>query len=1120
MRVFKNNLIFSPSDLANHISCRHLTQLNKLAATGSLEKPYTSNRVLEVLREKGIAFEEQYLQELESQGKSIVVISRDSNTPHKEVLEAMISGVDIIYQAKLWEDGEWEGWADFLIKVPGSSAFGDWSYEVVDTKLTSETRAGTILQIGLYSEAVARMQGVQPEYMHIKTPDSQIQYRVDDFAAYVRLVKRNLKDAIQDPKVTYPDPVPHCDICNWWEHCNSQRRADDHLGFVAGLGNNHTKELRIHYVNSLESLAKLPNPIPFTPIRGAKETYNKLREQARIQLQGKVEKRPVFELLDLEPGTGFYKLPEPSNNDIYLDLEGDPLIEASGLEYLIGWVHQGNYYSIWSQNPIEEKKAFEAFIDLVIENKSCDPSLHIYHYAPYEPVAFKRLMSKYATRENEMDGLLRSGAFVDLYGVVRQSIRASVEKYSIKDLEKFYRYEREMDLRELSSFKADFEFLMELGLTQGINEEMKNAIQLYNQDDCISTQKLHEWLESLRQELIDTGREIPRPQISNGDPSEAITAHQERIQPLMDRLLLDVPFDEEERNLEQQARYILAHMLDWYRREKKSFWWEYFRLIELPDDELLEERGAIAFLEFTGERKSIKQSVIDTYRFPSQESDIRKGLVLRTQDGNSFGSVEYIDFPSGILKIKKGPSKRDIHPFSVFSIENINLSKKEEALISLAEWVVENGISNDSPQYSAGRHLLLRSKPQVIENVPDSEDKVEFALNWAKRLDHSILPIQGPPGTGKSHTGAHVVLGLVNEGKRVGITALSHKVISNLMNKIHELAIKDHLNIEMIQKVSNESESESHWRTTTDKNEILQKLDKVQVIGGTSFFWCLQDLQDSVDYLFIDEAGQLSLIDTLSVSGACKNLVLLGDPQQLQQPQKGVHPSGTEVSALGHILQQSQTISEDQGIFLGVTWRMHPKVCDFVSEMFYEGRLLPKGGLENQMIEGDAPLSGFGLRLLEVNHQGNTNSSGEEVEVVLRLVIELLSGGATWKDGEGKQRALTKDDIRIISPYNAQVNLLKEALPDIEIGTVDKFQGQEAPVVIYSMATSNPQDAPRGMDFLYSPNRFNVAVSRAKALFILVASPEIFEPECKSPGQIRLANPFCRYTEVSEKISS
>jgi uncharacterized protein len=264
----------------------------------------------------------------------------------------------------------------------------------------------------------------------------------------------------------------------------------------------------------------------------------------------------------------------------------------------------------------------------------------------------------------------------------------------------------------------------------------------------------------------------------------------------------------------------------------------------------------------------------------------------------------------------------------------------------------------------------------------------------------------------------------------------------------------------------------------------------------------------------VDEAGQLALIDTLAISLATKNIILLGDPQQLQQPQQGVHPEGTEVSALEHVINGHQTISPEQGIFLKETWRMHPKICAFDSELFYESKLSAIDELSNQSIIGNTKFAGSGLFHVSVNHKDNTSSSQEEVDEIIKIVEELTKGDVMWNNSKNEQLVLNKNDIKIISPYNAQVQRILEQIEDVSAGTVDKFQGQEAPVIIYSVATSSPEDAPRGMEFLYSPNRFNVAVSRARGIFIMVSNASIFEPDCKSPEQIKLANPFCRFVEL------
>lgn len=1117
MKNKNNHILYSPSDLSSHSNCKHLTQLNKQHARGEIEDPEVfTNRVVIMLQERGMEFEAKHLQQLKDDGMEVIEISNEDPHAEKKTIEAMASGADVIYQARLKEEGKWSGWADFLMKVKRPSNLGDWSYEVWDTKLANETKAGTILQIGLYSECVAQIQGIPPEYMGVIKPEGEESFRYDEHAAYIRLVKRNLEDALANEYETYPEPVNHCDICRWWKNCNTIRRKDDHLTFVAGMGKSQMKEFRLNDVDTLEKLANLLLPVPFDPTKGVKETYNKIREQARVQNESRhAGNKPMYETLDIEEGKGLNKLPEPSVNDIYLDFEGDRMVEPDGLEYMIGYVHKGKYHALWAKNEKEEKAIFEQFIDFAVGLKEEDPTLHIYHYAPYEVTAFKRLMGKYASRENEIDSFLRSNTFVDLYNGVRQSVRASVEKYSIKDLEIFFGYERKMNLRELSSFKSQLELLLQTGNIDKLTKETADAVQLYNQDDCESLVRLQAWLEEIRANLIADGVNITRPEDVDGDASDNITAHQERIQPIMDALLQGIsPIKAERTNIEQ-ARFILAHMLDWYRREKKSFWWEFFRLKELPEDELLDERKAISFLQYTGEREPIKRSVLDTYEFPPQECDLRPGNSLEDREGNRPGSIHEIDTDAGILRIKKGPSKKDLpHPVLVISLESVNSSTKEEAIINLAEWVVGNGMDSSDEKYRAARQMLMNISPSLSEPSTNLEDLLERTFDFASKLDHSYLPVQGPPGAGKSYTGSHLIYRLAKQGKKIGITGLSHKVITNLLTKVWEVAQEERSSIKMIQKVKSDDDGTAPWTLAKDETPIQATIGNADVIAGTSFMWSKPQYEDSVDYLFVDEAGQLSLIDTLAVSHSCANLVLLGDPQQLKQPQQGVHPDGTEVSALEHVLQGEKTISDEQGVFLAETWRMHSSINAFVSELFYEKRLQSKAHLDQQRIIG-SKYEGAGLYLEEVEHTGNTNSSTEEVEKVVEIVSQLTKGDVRFINEDSEEATLTAADIKIITPYNAQVQVIKQRLPNLEVGTVDKFQGQEAPVIIYSVATSSIEEAPRGMDFLFSPNRFNVAVSRARTRFIMVANPAIFQAECKSPHQIKLANAFCRLKEFS-----
>ncbi|HWB90749.1 MAG TPA: TM0106 family RecB-like putative nuclease, partial [Puia sp.] len=924
---------------------------------------------------------------------------------------------------------------------------------------------------------------------------------------------------------TYPTPCAHCEVCGWWRECDRRRRDDDHLSLVAGLSNAHAAELGKNDVFTLEALAELPLPLPFKPGRGAVETFIRLRGQARVQLQARRKGVPVYELLELAEGKGLASLPAPSAGDMFFDFEGDPFVGRTGLEYLFGWVGvdaPGDHHATWAFSAAEEKAALEGFVDDVMDRWRQYPELHIYHFTPYEPAALKRLMGKYATRENEIDTMLRADLFVDLYAVTRQTLRAGVESYSLKELEKLLAFVRQFELREAAEQCRVVERHLERNDAAGIEEETKEKVRQYNNDDCLSTLALREFLEQLRNERVAKGDVIDRPVIKEGGASDAITKHQARILPLFHQLTADVPADPSVRSPEQQARWLLANMLDWYRREKKADWWEYFRLLALPEDELLEEKDAISGLQFTGKSTPEKRSFIVTYTFPTQECEITIGDELRSLEGNRFGEVVIIDKVSRMMEVKKGAATKDMHPSTVIKFSDIPVGEKEEAIIRLAQWVVDYGMDGDG-MYRAARDLLLRQPPRTPTSFVGTDSPQVNAVAWTLMLDHGALPIQGPPGTGKSHTAAEIILALIGKGKKVGITALSHKVIVGLMEKVVKAGKQRGITVRCLHKVTTESEIPSPGIVEESDNKKIEAEIRgggFQVFGGTAWLWARSGLAGSVDVLFVDEAGQLSLIDTLAVSQAAPNLVLLGDPQQLKQPLRGSHPEGTEVSALEHVLQEHQTIPADRGILLDQTWRMHPAICAFVSELFYEARLHSVDTLAKQELSGKTAFPGAGLWYVPVGHEGNTSSSPEEVAVVQDIISRLINGKVSYTDQAGKTRPVTAADIKVITPFNAQVSLLTGGLPkEVQVGTVDKFQGQEAPIVLFSMATSRPEDAPRGMEFLYSPNRLNVAVSRARSTFILVACPLLLEPDCRNVRQMQLANAFCRLIEMRRGIS-
>lgn len=1134
MRSVEGNLQFSASDLVSYLSCHHCSSLDIQVAEGRLEKPEHYDPLLEILRERGQIHEAAFIEHLKAQGHEVTVIDgvEVNSQCVGETLSAMQKGADIIVQAALSNNG-WVGRADILRKVDVPSALGDWSYEIIDTKLARETKGGSVLQLCLYADLLEQLQGHAPEFIYIVSPWSDYEpqaFRYADFAAYYRQVKSSAYSMLTKDHVveTYPDPKPHCDICRWRNGCEKKRRDDDHLCLVANISKLQISELQRNNVLTTEALAGLPEPLPFTPEKGSLVSYEKAKSQASIQVEARNSGELKYEIIDIVPGVGLAALPDPSGGDVFFDIEGDPFVGEHGLEYLFGYSYldqneQMRYESQWAFTREDEKNIFEHFVSFVTNRRKEFPDMHIYHFAPYEPAALKRLMGRYASMESEVDNLLRGLVFVDLLSIVRNAMYASVESYSIKKLEPFYGFKRKIQLQEANIALTKLSSRLELNDVDTIDSQTKNTVEQYNQDDCLSTYELRGWLETIRAEEIGKGATIDRPLPGQQVEEEELSEEEQEVRHLIEVLTADIPVDIDERNIEQHARWILAYLLEWHRREEKATWWEYFRLSDLMADDLLIERGALARLSYVETVDTTARGIpTDRYQFEQQDTDIRGGEGLRQQGGDSFGTAISINSDNLTIDIKKSGKTKDDHPDAVFAHTHVPTKDQAASLKRIGKYVAEHGIEGDG-RYKSGRDLLLRNLPD-LQGEPlraDEESTLEAARRICTVIGDGVLAIQGPPGTGKSYTGARMICELARNGKKVGITANSHKVIRNLIDKTIEAAEEEGLNLSCIQKAKEIEEDQSNLTFARTNEDVFTALNSggAQLAGATHFLWCKEGAEDVLDVLVIDEAAQMSLANVLAISPAAKTLIMLGDPQQLDQPTQGTHPDGTGVSALDHILGGEQTIRPDQGLFIDKTWRLHPEICNYNSELFYEGKLLAVEGCDQQKVDSKSRFSGHGLRYVPVIHEGNTSSSIEEAEKLKEIVEEILQSGSTWTDREGLTRPIQSEDIVIIAPYNAQVFEIQQRLPRAHVGTVDKFQGQEAAIAIYSLATSSYADAPRGMEFLYSSNRMNVAISRAKCLAILVGSPNVFEADCKTPRQMQLANAFCRYLELSETIS-
>jgi uncharacterized protein len=892
-----------------------------------------------------------------------------------------------------------------------------------------------------------------------------------------------------------------------------------------------------------------------------------VREQARLQVEGQRAGRALYEILkperddhgELFPDRGLLVLPAPSPNDLFFDIEGDPFALEDGVEYLFGVLEparddparpgQPMFHEIWSRENdgtgdvtfAAEKVAFEALVDLLIDRLDRDPTMHVYHYAAYEKTALAKLAQRHGTREDEVDRLLRARVLVDLFRVVRQGIRASVESYSIKRLEPLYELHREVELRSASSSILAFEAWLEGQTAENgeVGEQILRSIAGYNRDDVLSNWHLRDWLEDRRTELATSlGVELPRPAPEDeAATARPLTPRAAQAATLAGRLAAGLPEPPEGLTDEQAARWLLAQLLDWHRREDRAFWWRFYELAGMTDEELVEERDAVGMIDFVSDDgpASNQGARFETYRFPFQDHNLKVGkdvidprTVEREGTAKPSGTIEVVDEVALTFQVKRTAGQRQNGtPRSLIPFTYIRPEAMQDSLLRTAERTLAGRGVATAGATRAIADLLTRRWPRLIDGSAgqlrrEGEPTLATAIRLGRDLDGSTLAIQGPPGSGKTYTAAAMIVALVRAGLRVGVTANSHKVIGNALEAVRRRAVEKGVPVRIGQKANDDDDVSPDFTRYDSNGKVDAALAsrEIDVVGGTAWLWSREDAEGSVDVLFVDEAGQFSLANAVAVAPAGRSLVLLGDPQQLPQPIQGAHPPGAEQSALGHVLGSDRVMRGDRGLFLTETWRLHPDIQRFTSEVFYERRLEGVPELIVQAIDGPGPAHGTGVRWLEVTHLGDSTDSVEEAEAIVGIVDGLLTSGATWTNQDGIEKPLALGDVLVVAPYNAHVERISQALakagyPKARVGTVDKFQGQEAPISIYAMATSTPEEAPRGMEFLYSRNRLNVATSRARCVAIVIASPELIRVECKTPRQMALANALCRFVELA-----
>ena len=1122
---FKNNsILFSPSDLlvfmestfASHMERCRLKDINHK----NLMDP--KDPLLKNLQKKGFEHEDAFLEALIQEGKNVLIVE---NTETKNRLiqtrQAMQDGVDIIAQAYL-ELNDFGGVADFLFKVPGKSLLGDYHYEVWDTKLSKKMKPYFAIQLCCYAEMLESEQGLRPEKVAIVLGDKKVNHlRVQDYFSYYSTLKSTFISFHNNWKIdNQPDPAESTSHGRWSQYAKNILAERRHLSLIANITKTQIKRLETVGINTIDDIAN--TSLKVVP-KLNREIFERLKSQAELQISSEGKDKPNYRVLahDNERSIGLSLLAPHSDFDVFFDIEGFPHFEG-GLEYLWGASYfdkDGNrqFKDFWGHDPEQERQAFSDFVDWAFSRWRNDPSMHIYHYGSYEITALRRLMGRHGIKEYEVDTLLRNEVFIDLYNVVRNGVLIGEPSYSIKNVEHIYRKKRDTEVASGGDSIVVYEEWRSNpdGLTWQTSEVL-NAIRDYNIDDCDSTQELAEWLRS--EQLSHKIKYL------RGSSEDTKTEDEEETEVIQLRnKLLDMSL-QETNNSKKDIIKNLAWLLEFHKRENKPTWWRLFDRLGLTEVDLNDDMDCLVGLNRTKREAFLPtpraRNYVYEYSFDQNQpfKGQSKSYYILGEDNFKVNALN-INLDEGLINLQSKVSPTD----------RVSLVPDQFVRPAPIPGAIQDVITKliDSDFYpSAIVDFLLRKSPRflngpknvIIEDSLSGSNFIDAIVSVANELDNSYLCIQGPPGAGKTYTARYIIADLIAKGKRIGISSNSHKAIINLMGGVADHLLENKIKGHLI-KVGGDDEdlifNKDNVSFRKDGKACGNELNNSSIcIGGTAWLFCNSLLTEEegvekFDYLFIDEAGQVSIANLIGMSRVAKNIILMGDQMQLGQPIQGSHPDESGQSILEYLLEGQPTISPNMGIFLPETYRMHPDICRLISDQVYDSRLNSAEVTNRHIVNVPKEILPIkhGIHFVPVTHEGNTQGSEEEVEIIKDLAQKLINIPYWPINKDGEQRLIGWSDILFVAPYNYQVNLLKAALnPDAKVGSVDKFQGQEAPIVFLSMCASDAAESPRGIEFLFSKNRLNVAISRAQSLVIVVGSPNLAKTSVNNLHQMELVN--------------
>ena len=1064
-----------------------------------------------------------------------------------ETIEALRSDALVVFQAAFATE-DFVGFADFLRK----DADGRW--RVQDSKLARKARVTALMQLAAYVDQLDRLGIPRADEVDLILGDHSVStHAVDDLLPLFRVRRARLRALIADRAVAEGqegEPLAWGDdrgdlrivACGRCATCEEQVIAHRDLLMVARMRPVQRARLRAAGIETIDDLAAASG----APEGMNVDTFENLRSQAKLQLRADAEGAPTY---DVHYAAAIHTLPVPSHGDIFFDFEGDPLYTEPapdgesewGIDYLFGWVDNADQYTaLWAHTFAEERRALETFLDFVKLRRAAHPGMHIYHYAPYETSHLVAMAARHGVREGEVDRLLREGVFVDLYPLVLRTVRVGSRSYSIKKLEPLYMGDdvRTSDVQKGDDSIVQYVAARELAAAgaQAEADAVFADLADYNRYDCVSTRRLRNWLiEIARREGV-----TPAPP---DDADEVIYEPSPRSLALLGDAERDM-----EAGGDGLVHRIAAAAIDYFPREAKSFWVSHFQRLREPVT-MWDGTRDVVKVDAPSSRVRSDWSIGEGRRVMSREVEIRGEVSPGTTLGPGAQPFALYDapapfdteVPSRAVHVPHTVSVREVLDDGYLIVESAVQGQTWDELpvaltpaapprvVSLQQAIDEwaDAVHAAAPGFpdDAATDIIRRRPPRTVSGAPLPEpgsDTIDAIVRGVLDLDRSYLAVQGPPGTGKTYTGSRVIARLVNEhGFRVGVVAQSHAIIETLLERI----VADGVAPAQVAKAPKDDSGDPSY-TVIPKNGMAAFLAEHEhegaVVGGTA--WDFSNTQrvarGGLDLLVIDEAGQFSLASTIAVAAGAQRLLLLGDPQQLPQVSQGAHPEPVDTSALGWVMDGDPVVRPEYGYFLAQSWRMHPFVADPVSQLAYAGKLASAPGTERRSIEGVDP----GLHIVPLRHRGNATQSPEEAAEVVRIVRDLVGRPFRDNDPAGSARPLTPADIIVVAPYNAQRQLVHDALEaagfgGVPVGTVDNFQGKEAVVSITSLAASSGRDAPRGPEFLLLQNRLNVAISRAQVLAYLIHSPALLDDLPYTPEGVARLSAFARLVGAAEEDS-